>query len=262
MQRTPKLLRPKQAASLRPCSAAALMVGDGWSGWHNAAKRLWRAAFGWEADANAEADGTCADARGGHHNKDTGEVDNDHGPARKKQRTGDGSAASKALVAPEGDASSPSAASGAPALSLPAAFPSAGFAGIVADIEALRQRTDRIENAAKAAEAAEASAEAEANAAAARGLGTIGYGNAGLLHNQHASIEALMHRINRAELLLAEVDTPQMVFNYRSGCAAEADTFERRLDTLTQQMAEVRTLVIRMNAQSQFFSTAPPPVAP
>ena len=182
------------------------MVGDGWGGWRNAAKRLLRAAFGWEADANAEADGTCAAARDGHHNTEAGEVDNEDGPARKKQRTGEGSEASKALVAPEGDASSPSAASGAPALSLPAAFPSAGFAGIVADIEALRQRTDRIENAAKAAEAAEASAQAEANAAAARGLGTIGYGNAGLLNNQHAMIEALTHRINRAELLLAEID--------------------------------------------------------
>ena len=238
------------------------MVGDGWGGWRNAAKRLLRAAFGWEADANAEADGTCATARGGHHTKDTGEVDNNHGPARKKQRTGEGSEGSEALVAPEGDASSPSAASGAPALSLSAAFPSAGYAEIAADIEALRQRTDRIENAAKAAEAAEASAQAEAAAAASRGLGTIGYGNAGLLHNQHASIEALMHRINRAELILAEVETPQMVFNHRSGCAAEADTFERRLDTLTQQMAEVRTLVIRMNNQARFFPTAPPPAAP
>jgi len=218
--------------------------------------------FGSGAATDGIVTATDSVADGGHHNTEAGEVDNEDGPARKKQRTGEGSEASKALVAPEGDASSPSAASGAPALSLPAAFPSAGFAGIVADIEALRQRTDRIENAAKAAEAAEASAQAEANAAAARGLGTIGYGNAGLLHNQHASIEALMHRINRAELILAEVETPQMVFNHRSGCAAEADTFERRLDTLTQQMAEVRTLVIRMNAQSRFFSTAPPPVAP
>ena len=218
--------------------------------------------FGSGAATDGIVTATDSVADGGHHNTEAGEVDNEDGPARKKQRTGEGSEASKALVAPEGDASSPSAASGAPALSLPAAFPSAGFAGIVADIEALRQRTDRIENAAKAAEAAEASAQAEAAAAASRGLGTIGYGNAGLLHNQHASIEALMHRINRAELILAEVETPQMVFNHRSGCAAEADTFERRLDTLTQQMAEVRTLVIRMNAQSRFFSTAPPPVAP
>ena len=238
------------------------MVGDGWGGWRNAAKRLLRAAFGWEGDANAEGDGTCADARGGHHTKDTGEVDNDHGPARKKQRTGEGSEGSEALVAPEGDASSPSAASGAPALSLPAAFPSAGFAGIVADIEALRQRTDRIENAAKAAEAAEASAEAEANAAAARGLGTIGYGNAGLLNNQHAMIEALTHRINRAELFINR--SFELFINRAElfGVAADDDAFERRLDTLTQQMAEVRTLVIRMNAQSRFFSTAPPPVAP
>ena len=218
--------------------------------------------FGSGAATDGIVTATDSVADGGHHNTEAGEVDNEDGPARKKQRTGEGSEASKALVAPEGDASSPSAASGAPALSLPAAFPSAGFAGIVADIEALRQRTDRIENAAKAAEAAEASAQAEANAAASRGLGTIGYGNAGLLHNQHASIEALMHRINRAELILAEVETPQMVFNHRSGCAAEADTFERRLDTLTQQMAEVRTLVIRMNNQARFFPTAPPPAAP
>ena len=238
------------------------MVGDGWGGWRNAAKRLLRAAFGWEGDANAEADGTCADARGGHHTKDTGEVDNDHGPARKKQRTGEGSEGSEALVAPEGDASSPSAASGAPALSLSAAFPSAGYAEIAADIEALRQRTDRIENAAKAAEAAEASAQAEANAAAARGLGTIGYGNAGLLNNQHAMIEALTHRINRAELFINR--SFELFINRAElfGVAADDDAFERRLDTLTQQMAEVRTLVIRMNAQSRFFSTAPPPVAP
>ena len=238
------------------------MVGDGWSGWWKGVKRRFPMTFGSGAATDGIVTATDSVADGGHHNTEAGEVDNEDGPARKKQRTGEGSEASKALVAPEGDASSPSAASGAPALSLPAAFPSAGFAGIVADIEALRQRTDRIENAAKAAEAAEASAQAEAAAAASRGLGTIGYGNAGLLHNQHASIEALMHRINRAELILAEVETPQMVFNHRSGCAAEADTFERRLDTLTQQMAEVRTLVIRMNAQSRFFSTAPPPVAP
>ena len=238
------------------------MVGDGWSGWWKGVKRRFPMTFGSGAATDGIVTATDSVADGGHHNTEAGEVDNEDGPARKKQRTGEGSEASKALVAPEGDASSPSAASGAPALSLPAAFPSAGFAGIAADIEALRQRTDRIENAAKAAEAAEASAQAEAAAAASRGLGTIGYGNAGLLHNQHASIEALMHRINRAELILAEVETPQMVFNHRSGCAAEADTFERRLDTLTQQMAEVRTLVIRMNTQSRFFSTAPPPVAP
>ena len=238
------------------------MVGDGWSGWWKGVKRRFPMTFGSGAATDGIVTATDSVADGGHHNTEAGEVDNEDGPARKKQRTGEGSEASKALVAPEGDASSPSAASGAPALSLPAAFPSAGFAGIVADIEALRQRTDRIENAAKAAEAAEASAQAEANAAAARGLGTIGYGNAGLLNNQHAMIEALTHRINRAELLLAEVDTPQMVFNYRSGVAADDDAFERRLDTLTQQMAEVRTLVIRMNAQSRFFSTAPPPVAP
>lgn len=209
------------------------MVGDGWSGWHNAAKRLWRAAFGWEADANAEADGTCADARGGHHNKDTGEVDNDHGPARKKRRTGDGSEASKALVAPEGDASSPSAAFGAPALSLPAAFPSAGFAGTAAHIDALRIEEAAVDEA----------------PAAHMGWGPSAY-------------QALHERLASAEQLLAEVDTPQAVSNYRSGVAADADAFERRLDTLTQQMAEVRTLVIRMNAQSRFFSTAPPPVAP
>ena len=204
------------------------MVGDGWSGWHNAAKWLWRAAFGWEADANAEADGTCATARGGHHNKDTGEVDNDHGPARKKQRTGDGSAASNALVAPEGDASSPSAASGAPALSLPAAFPSAGFAGTAADIE---------------------EAAVDEAPAAHMGWGPSAY-------------QALHERLASAEQLLAEVDTPQAVSNYRSGVAADADAFERRLDTLTQQMAEVRTLVIRMNNQARFFPTAPPPAAP
>ena len=238
------------------------MVGDGWSGWWKGVKRRFPMTFGSGAATDGIVTATDSVADGGHHNTEAGEVDNEDGPARKKQRTGEGSEGSEALVAPEGDASSPSAASGAPALSLSAAFPSAGYAEIAADIEALRQRTDRIENAAKAAEAAEASAQAEAAAAASRGLGTIGYGNAGLLHNQHASIEALMHRINRAELILAEVETPQMVFNHRSGCAAEADTFERRLDTLTQQMAEVRTLVIRMNNQARFFPTAPPPAAP
>ena len=238
------------------------MVGDGWSGWWKGVKRRFPMTFGSGAATDGIVTATDSVADGGHHNTEAGEVDNEDGPARKKARVDDGSEASKALVGPEGDASSPSAASGAPALSLPAAFPSAGFAGIVADIEALRQRTDRIENAAKAAEAAEASAQAEANAAAARGLGTIGYGNAGLLNNQHAMIEALTHRINRAELFINR--SFELFINRAElfGVAADDDAFERRLDTLTQQMAEVRTLVIRMNAQSRFFSTAPPPVAP
>ena len=112
------------------------MVGGGGGGWRNAAKRMWRAAFGWEADANAEADGTCAVERGEHHNKDTGAFSNGSSPPRKKARGDDGSGASEALVGPEGHAPSPSAAVGGPASSLPVTFPSAGFAGNATDAEA------------------------------------------------------------------------------------------------------------------------------
>ena len=289
------------------------MVGGGGGGWRNAAKRMWRAAFGWEADANAEADGTRAAARGGHHNTDTGAVSNGSSPPRKKARGDDGSDASEALVGPEGHAPSPSAAVGGPASSLPATFPSAGFAGnaaaaevrrfstmhqmdtsveanaaaaagmteavmrnrihldahrkktlsVIKDqramIEALTQRTCRLEGlllAARVKTAQDPAANAVAAAAEAVVRARHGFGHAGILNDQHATIEALTQRTNRLEKLLAEVETPQAASNYKFGVAADYDAFELRLDALTQQMVEHRALLENLG-----LIVPPPPTA-